>query len=518
MQKANLVRISLVSFLRKFKGKTSSGISYDELDRRIRILHRWWTGLLAQLKNRSSNAVTGADRPTYLEGIVGIMSRPEWRPPRSEFAPTCQQIMEESKSSSTTSLASMATESSVRKSVHLNIKTLFTRTLLETLAFAVEKMGLPTAAGTMVAFSGKVLAYAFFFCNGVAEALVDLWEVNPAVVRRVVKTYETENAANLRKISELILESFPSHLHSLGYTGIAGLIRRMKRPKPPPAGSNVDWRGPWIPRWCGRDTDLLFVFLKHYHTLLADYIPPDASNNARLCAPGFAMVMAQTLTVLDSTLHRQTVESPFPAVLEPNKGAISQLTFDDMLANTTVTVPVPNRNSNRPMADNKIVVLLRDLIMQRTPMPEACREEHISAICLMIHSATRSTSIFDADSCFTLCDLFEEIVALLQRAEANSLRGTQFLDWDFWIDVWKRMFLCDNNMTELRVICLLYSIWPKIAEDKGRKRNLCIDWLLTGAVWDRFFTHWCPMVRAYYMRLICWKCVRYDGEADEVDM
>src|SRR5690606_10930757 len=120
------------------------------------------TGLLAQLKNRSAGAIAGADRTVYLEGVVGIMSRPEWRPPQSEFAPTCQEIVE-SRNASSASLASTASHYSVRKSVHHNIKTLFTRTLMETFAFATDKMGQPTTPGSMVAFSGKVMAYAFFF-------------------------------------------------------------------------------------------------------------------------------------------------------------------------------------------------------------------------------------------------------------------------------------------------------------------------------------------------------------------
>jgi hypothetical protein len=51
-----------------------------------------------------------------------------------------------------------------------------------------------------------------------------------------------------------------------------------------------------------------------------------------------------------------------------------------------------------------------------------------------------------------------------------------------------------------------------------RKEALCLEWLLSEEVFVRFFTHWCPMVRAYYMRLLCWRICRDAGSPNELDV
>lgn len=511
LQKANVLRTSLISFLRRHHDRASAGVTYDELDKRIRCLHRWWTGLLSQLKNRSAGAIAGADRTVYLEGVVGIMSRPEWRPPQSEFAPTCQEVIE-SRNASSASLASTASHYSVRKSVHHNIKTLFTRTLMETFAFATDKMGQPTTPGTMVAFSGKVMAYAFFFCQEVSEMMLALWNVQPQTVRRVVHAYQSDRATDFHGLSEYVLASFPQHLRKLGFTGLTKFLRELKTPKRPPIGTNVEWSGPWIPRWCGKDTDLLFVFFRHYHLLLADYLLPSASNNARLCAPGFVQVMAQMLSIFDESLNRKPVTTPSSRELP---GA-STITFDDVLADASLTasVQVPNRNAAKAMADNKLVILLRDIVYQKTPASEACNDEHISTLILALHTSTRNLKMYDTDASVTLCDLLEEVIPLLLRAEKKSPMRSKYVDWDFWLTVWKKMLDSNNTMTELRTICLLYSFWDLIRQDDELKRMIILDWLLAEETWDKYFTHWCPMVRAYFLRFLCWRVARLDGQED----
>jgi hypothetical protein len=47
---------------------------------------------------------------------------------------------------------------------------------------------------------------------------------------------------------------------------------------------------------------------------------------------------------------------------------------------------------------------------------------------------------------------------------------------------------------------------------------LCVDWLLTEEIFDAFYNHWCPLVRGYYHRLLCWRICRCDGNATEEDM
>lgn len=75
-----------------------------------------------------------------------------------------------------------------------------------------------------------------------------------------------------------------------------------------------------------------------------------------------------------------------------------------------------------------------------------------------------------------------------------------------------------NTTTEIRLLSFLYSVWGTIVEDEKRKSELCLDFLLEPAFFESRFNHWCPMLRAYFMRLICWRVSRFDGEATDSDM
>ncbi|KAJ9632364.1 hypothetical protein H2203_000769 [Taxawa tesnikishii (nom. ined.)] len=72
-------------------------------------------------------------------------------------------------------------------------------------------------------------------------------------------------------------------------------------------------------------------------------------------------------------------------------------------------------------------------------------------------------------------------------------------------------------MTEIRLYAFLYSIWTTVICHPDRKADFCLGFLLEKEVFERTFNHWCPMVRAYYMRILCWRVGRYDGEASEGD-
>src|SRR5699024_11330255 len=79
--------------------------------------------------------------------------------------------------------------------------------------------------------------------------------------------------------------------------------------------ANIAWNGPWISRWSGRDTDLFFVFTKHFHILLAEFLPPDLERVKRICAPGLLSVHAQLLVVLErSEEHTSELQSRFALV------------------------------------------------------------------------------------------------------------------------------------------------------------------------------------------------------------
>ncbi|KAI9762154.1 MAG: hypothetical protein M4579_000634 [Chaenotheca gracillima] len=514
--KVNVVRSSLLPFLRNYARHSSNQILRPEdLDRRTIILDKWWTGLLGMLDG-ANKTIAGTDRPAVLEGITGIMTRPEWRlPPSLSPQSGAQTVRNVFKSKSSTSLDSNQSEFWV-ESVHHNVRNLFIQNLQTQMAIVVNTMSLRSAPASLVTWSGKAIAYAFYFCPGVADALVRLWGIPPDALRRAVESLkESKSEANDLICVDEITGKFPSNLHSLRFAPFASMVRTLRRRTQLPLGlRNVQWDGPWTARWCGRDSDLLFVFIKHWHILLEDFVSPEADLSQKVSAPAFVMVHAQILIVLDSTIHRQLTPT--------NPGTSSQPspTFDDVLEapdSSAPALPLPASNITRLMAENRLVMLLRDFLSENSSDFQNARHTFAEAFTCLLRAAAQKTSIFNHNACSTLCDFMEEalfIFARFQRAEPSS---KTFIDWAFWVDACKEMAKSQSTATETRLFTFLYSIWSIISSDKELKEHVCLDWLLTESTFNNYFAHWCPMVRALFVRLLCWRVARCDQLESELD-
>jgi hypothetical protein len=214
------------------------------------------------------------------------------------------------------------------------------------------------------------------------------------------------------------------------------------------------------------------------------------------------------LTALDATIHRQP-----PADLLP-------ITFDDVLAGAAASaaaLPLPSNNSARLMAENRLIMLLRDFVSERPSDFELAQMTFAEVYSKMTQATARRTSLFDHNACFVLCDFMEEVLAMFVRFHQAHALESHFIDWCFWLDVCKKMLESQNSMSEIRLFAFLYGSWNVITNDERRKEVMCLEWLLTEETFDKYFNHWCPMVRAYYMRLLCWRLCRDDGDASNLD-
>ena len=131
-------------------------------------------------------------------------------------------------------------------------------------------------------------------------------------------------------------------------------------------------------------------------------------------------------------------------------------------------------------------------------------------------AAAQRTSCYDNASCFSLCDFLEEAFRLYDEYE-DMLQPAARIDWTFWVSAFKMMLGSHNTMSEVRLLSFIFSIWDIIARSPQHKTSICIDWLLDRETFEAFFNHWCPMVRAYYQRLLCWRICRDSGSANETD-
>lgn len=164
----------------------------------------------------------------------------------------------------------------------------------------------------------------------------------------------------------------------------------------------------------------------------------------------------------------------------------------------------------------------------------------------ILHSVALRTSLYNVDSCIVLCDLAEEFLASLVLTDSHTkhrvlIEKGDFIDWNFWILVIQRMLAGQNINTILRALAFLFNVWdsipispsntatrnssetPRITSNTGKVFDLfdeqeglrwnCALWLLSSGIWKVYFCHWNPMVRAYYLRLICWRVASVGSES-----
>ena len=566
----SVVRYTLVPFLRSTSHHPSNSnrsiISSEDIDRRATILNKWWNGLLDMLDaghSRRSGAfglassggmmegqgpvmtssfqpVAGVDRPTLLEAITMLMMRPEWRVCTSYFQPLADRSPEErvrARSGTVSTVdednANSSTSDFLDQSVEHNVRNMFVSNLLAQMSLVVDKMSMRHAPLSLVNWCGKACAYAFFFVPGIADVLVRLWVLHADLLRRVADTFGLPRRS--KGESDDIVALFPPHLGKLGWTSVKTLGDKLRvAAKLPLMPAKIPWHGPWVARWRGGDTDLFYIFCKYYYILAEEFMPEGLPLIEKARAPAFVLVHAQLLSTLDSTIHRQaSIEAMMgPPLSDTLHGADAALT----------ALPLPS-NLLKGMDENRLIILLRDMLAENsTGLGAEIKHVFAEAFMAIMKAATKRTSRYENAACFILCDFLEEALMTFdtfQNSVNNSVatspieesapsspigsmdsvfRPVEYIDWPFWFDVGKMIMDSNNTMSEIRILSFLYSVWDAITADPARKEALCLDWLLAEEVFEKFFNNWCPMVRAYYMRLLCWRICRDSGSANELDV
>ncbi|KAJ9144434.1 DUF1765-domain-containing protein [Coniochaeta hoffmannii] len=577
--KMSAVRSTLLPFLRSTAGHPSNCnravLAPEDVDRRAAILNQWWNGLLEMLdtgsqsvmagmrvhSNLAFNApnhmnnlqpVPGVDRPTLLEATTMIMMRPEWRLSTTYFQPLVERspteiVRPRSSTQSTTdtddqsawALSRDGAEVMIESAEH-NVRTMFVTNLVTQMALVVDKMSMRHAPTSLVNWSGKACAYAFFFAPGIADILVRLWGLRADLVRRVADSFNLPRRSRGGE-SEDIVALFPPNMHGLGWTSVKTMTDRLRSAaKLPLLAAKIQWHGPWVSRWRGADTDLLFIFCKYYHVLAEEFMPPGCDHlplAEKARAPAFVLLHAQLLANLDGSIQRQ---GPVDGL-----AGLPPLAADGLYgADASMSaLSLPPYNLMKGMAENRLVILLKDMLADNTVgVPQGAKLTFAEAFMAVTKSATKRTSRYEHTSIFMLCDFLEEVLMTynyyqhgVNNSYATSPREAEgfplfdpsvelrpskevdFVDWQFWVDVCKLMLDSNNTMAEIRVISFVYMLWDAIVAEPSRKKALVIDWLLSESTFDRFFNNWCPMVRAYYMRLLCWRICRDSGSANELD-
>ncbi|KAI0484880.1 DUF1765-domain-containing protein [Xylariaceae sp. FL0804] len=514
----NTMRTCLMPFLRKYAYHSSNTrLHHEDLERRAGILNSWWIALLDLLNGKTQTPLPGADRPVLLEITSALMMRPEWRQCDSTFTPLADRSPRErlrkppqATTNESTSSVGSTDSAYLAESAKHNVKNMFASNLISQMAIVVEKMALRNVSESLVTFAGKACAYAFFFAPGIADVLVRLWSLTPELLRRMGDEF---HLPRLNKgESDDIAALFPPSVEALGWTSpktISNSLRRVA--KTPLAAVRIPWHGPWISRWNGRDSDLFFIFCKYFYILTEEFLPSGLPLPEKARSPGFAIVSAQLLAVLDSTIHRQNAAETMagPPLSDALNGADASAVVPQLSPN--------NSNIMRGMSENRLIALLKDFLTGASVPFADARHTFAETFMAVTKASAKRTSQFNHNACFTICDFFEESLMAYDNFIDVPRPDRDYIDWPFWLQVLGKILESNNSMSEIRVLSLLFSTWDIATSSQARKETLCMDWLLTEEIFNKYFTNWCPMVRAYYMRLLCWRVCRGAGHLDDLD-
>lgn len=493
MHKSNVLRLALLPFLRQQRGEGSIfSIQCDrEANFRIKVLQKWWLSILEALRDKS-NPVSGSDRSAYLEAISGIMARSEWTLMPKLIESTCQKT-----------------------------KYIYESLLYDTVKLVISKLSVKTVPLSMAAFSGKVLAFAFFYAPGVAAVLLHLLQISATTVDRLLQVSVT-NHQELETCCNQIKDKFPIHLSRLIGTKGVGMTKKMNdgsvkllRPKAPP--QLTDLYGPWARRWHCDNSNVFTAFVKHYYTIMSQLLV-DTDSQAHLASPGLIIIQCKMLNELDSVVRPQN---------NNNNSSMNNKFIDD---NINTHAIMANTFSTKQRVERiKLLSAIRE-ILHNDDVCVQYYETFSRQFGKILHAVALRTKLYNVESCIVLADLVEEYLGSLILEHSLSKHRVQIekdnaIDWPFWIKVVSKMLSSDNSHTELRALTLLFNLWDDIpignafftsnskSEDeldqylasKDGLRWGCTCWLLSDNMWKQYFCHWQPLVRCYYQRLICWR-------------
>ncbi|PHH53044.1 UPF0592 membrane protein C7D4.03c [Ceratocystis fimbriata CBS 114723] len=520
-QRMQSVRTTVLPFLQRNGNNTShKTICLEDMESRANTLNRWWTLLLDLLDGNRHQPIAGVDRLPLVEAVTLMMMRPEWRQTTSYFMPLLERCPGERVRARSWTNASNSTLSDneaayLMESAEHNIRAMFIANLARQLEIVTDKMSQRHASLGITNFCGKALAYGFFFVPGAADALVQLWGFKSSLIQRVADHFGLPRRSTGE--SEDIVALFPPYLGRLGWTSVRSVGAMLKKtPKMPPNISKIQWRGPWVNRWQGRDTDVFFIFVKYFHLLSQEFMPTNLPLVEKARSPGFVLVHSQLLAILDATINRHAVLEAYAAGPMPSSAAGADASGTDAFS-AFMPYGAGPMDLMKGMSENRSLKLLKDFLSELSPSMAQAKRGFGEAYAALMKATASTTSQFNQAACITLCDFLEEALQIYDSHEEPGNLATEYIDWEFWMKAMQLMLQSHNTMIEIRGLCLVYAIWDIIARQSNRKKMFCMNWLLSEEVFDTFFNNWCPMVRAYYMRLLCWRICRDTGSANEVD-
>lgn len=494
--KTNILRKTVLPFLRSINNlehnfSPSLKVYTSLVSISSVFLIKWLNALLQSLNSRVPNMiVTSSDRNAYLECISRIISRHEW------------------------------------ENVDPDTYAQYQKCLASTMDYCVNKLHtMKILPMSMSAFVGKVFAYGFFHLPNVSSALLFLLNVKQSVYDTsagpMAPPLLPETTAKLKSV-------FPENVHSLiDYRGMRTLEKHQKgflnAVSPPlhPVTGIKDPNGPWVRRWSSSDSDVFNSFFRHYVSILNQNLALLASTEGvsaslLFSCPGFGIILSHIFQIFNVSITRILKAT----ATKPNSGPPDAFMFRQENAKQNLAGPLPIP-SNVPLKQHdmyynsiiKILKTVRDINYSDVVFSSELTG-FIDALFIRI---AKDISVYD----YTKNGLILNVVYEF----SNHVLDCSTLDWEFWLSC---SYLMLNNSDHIQILlknfAFLFNVWDKIPESLTSKRHAhqdylrlwlvdanesyrlnFINWLISDQMFLKFFCHWHPIVRSYYLRLLIWR-------------
>lgn len=519
--KTNMLRTILLPFLRLQLSLESlflkdSNIYTSFVSVSVTILGRWWRLLLQALStSTSSHQVSLTDRNAYLECISRILCRREWFLAGPEGMST------------------------------------YTNRLCDTLDYAIGKLSSMKVVPVLIsAFVGKVFAYAFFFLPGVSNALLFLLNIKQLTLDCSL----TKGATYLLEVIKAAQSIFPKHLAPfINYRGLERLDRNRKKsincvppPKHPVRGIS-DPNGPWVLTWMSCDSDIFNSFLRHYVNISSFFVD-DHREVPFEVFPGINVILCNMHHIFNVCVSKILLETAnngsfkrlaISKLSSPSHNGAKQLSLSQSLSlsqqpqsQSLLLPPFPGSAIARPMDANyapliKLFKTIRDIGYSDISFLDSIVR---SVDRIMINLAS-TTSIYDFGRSASIFNLVCEF--------SNYVADPTDIDWEFWLGcVYLTLSKTSLIQSIIMSFAFLFNVWKVIPSQLSQspcpdqeahlsewltntsesyKENFA-RWLTCNEIWQVYFTHWNPLVRAYYMRLISWRVIGFNNYDSSVSI
>lgn len=520
--KTNVLRTTLLPFLRSANSIESICSHDSKIYKSLSsvstsILLKWWKSLLSGLTTKNSNlSVSSTDRNAYLEGISRIMARSEW--------------------------------------YHIDQETYrqYQSQLVATLDYAISKLQtLKIVPISVSAFVGKVFAYSFFCLPHVSDALLFLLNVKQSVFELNMTNFTGNRDLTEEEVKKL-KNIFPSTIHHLiHFKGITNLPKKQKvyinaiPPPKHPVNGIRDPNGSWVRRWCNSDSDVFNSFFRHYISIQQTYfinycnrtlnanndtfkIRQAVDSSLIFHCPGFSILISHIYQIFSVSIARilqnSSLSKPNVPILVNQQQPWSQkqqppIPNGSSSSNPQMSVSVNVQMKQNDMYYNSIIKILKTL--RDINYCDVISSGHITSfIDSLLISIAQTISIHDATKNGLVLNIFHEL--------ANHIIDYNNLNWDFWLGCCYIMIQnTDHIQTLLKSLAFLFNMWDTIPHilspgrvpseephlkgwlknpNKSFKLNFT-EWLISNEIWNKFFIHWHPIVRSYYIRLIVWRVI-----------